>query len=152
VRGGVRHKAAGGIRKLNQPAATGYATPARPPNYLARAIVLTLLLVPLGLLIAGSKLVETLNILFGPPFRSEIPAWMSALMATLAGVAALLGIFTPVAALIKSLQVNGRFNAGDYTGAESASRRAASYSKQSIIFLFVLAILIFTDIFRYLAK
>lgn len=138
---------------MHQSHATGGATPiARPPSYLARAIVLTLLLVPLGLLIAASKLVETLNILFGTPFRSEIPAWMSALMSILAGVAALLGIFTPIIALIKSLQVNSKFNAGDYLGAESASKRAASYSKQSIIFLFVLAVLIFTDIFRYLAR
>jgi hypothetical protein len=137
---------------MNQSQSPGGAQPARPPNYLGRAILLTLLLVPLGLLIAASKLVETINILFGTPFRSETPAWMSALMAILAGVAALLGIFTPTLALIKSLQVNSKFNAGDYLGAESASKRAAYYSKQSIIFLVVLAILIFTDIFRYLAR
>jgi uncharacterized membrane protein YphA (DoxX/SURF4 family) len=116
-----------------------------------RSIVFTVLLVPLGSLLALSKLVETVNILSGPPFRSEIPAWMSALMSALAGLAAVLGIFTPFAALYKSLQVNSKYNAGDYLGAENASKRAAYYSKQNIIFLFILAVLIFTDLFRYLA-
>ena len=74
------------------------------------------------------------------------------LMAGMAGVAGLLGIVSPISALIKSLQVNSRFSAGDYPGAEKASARAAYYSKQSIIFLIVLAILIFTEIFRYLAR
>lgn len=123
--------------------------PEHPPNYLVRAIILTLVLVPLGLLIAASKLFETISILSGPPFRSEIPAWMSALMSLLAGVAGLMGIFMPLAALIKSLQVNSRFDAGNYAGAESASRRSAYYSRQSIIFLIALSFIIFTDIFRY---
>jgi hypothetical protein len=137
---------------MNQSQSAGGALPSRPPNYLARAVVLSLLLVPLGLLLALSKLVETLNILSGPPFRSETPAWMSALMAALAGLAAAMGIFMPLAALFKSLQVNSKYDAGDYLGAESASKRAAYYSKQSIIFLFILAVLFFTDIFRYLAR
>lgn len=123
--------------------------PPRPPNYMVRATVLSLLLVPLGLLIAASKFVETLSILYGPPYRSEIPAWMSALMSILAGVAALMGIFMPLAALIKSLQVGSRFSAGDYLGAESASKRSLYYSRQSIIFLIALSLIIFTDIFRY---
>jgi hypothetical protein len=137
---------------MNQAQAQGRAYVTQPPNYLVRATVLSLLLVPLGLLIAASKLVETLGILFGPPYRSEIPAWMSALMAMMAGFAAILGIVTPVAALVKALQVNSRFAAGDYPGAEKASKRAAHYSRQSIIFLFILMVLIFTDIFRYLAS
>ena len=124
----------------------------RPPSYLLRAVVWTLVLVPLGLLIGVSKLYDALNILFGPPFRSEVPAWMSALMAALAGVAGLLGIFTPVAALVKALQVNSRFDAGDYLGAESASKRAHYYSRQNIIFLFILIILMLTDVFRYLSR
>jgi uncharacterized membrane protein len=135
---------------MNQAEAQGRVNVAQPPNYLVRATVLSLVLVPLGLLIAASKLVETLGILSGPPYRSEISAWMSALMAMMAGFAALLGIFTPVAAFVKALQVNSKFNAGDYVGAEKASKRAAYYSKQSIIFLFILLVLIFTDIFRYL--
>jgi hypothetical protein len=121
----------------------------RPPNHLVRAVVLSLLLVPLGLLIAASKSVETLTLLYGPPFRSETPLWMSALMAIMAGVAALMGIFMPVAALAKSLQVNDKFNAGDFAGAQAASRRSAHYSRQSIIFLIALSLIIFTDIFRY---
>ena len=122
----------------------------RPPNYLVRAVILTLLLVPLGLLIGVSKFAEAFNILFGPPFRSEIPGWFSAGMAALAGIAGFMGIFIPVAALAKSLQVNSRFDSGDYLGAESASKRSANYSKQSIIFLFALALILFTDVFRYL--
>lgn len=134
---------------LNQPGAPDDAKMSRPPNYLTRALLLSLLLVPLGLLIAASKLAETLNILLGPPYRSEIPAWMSALMTILAGVAALMGIFMPIAALVKSMQVNSRFGAGDYLGAESASKRSLYYSRQSIIFLIALSLIIFTDIFRY---
>jgi hypothetical protein len=136
---------------MNQPGVPGEAKITRPPNYLVRAIILSLLLVPMGLLIAASKFVETLSILYGPPYRSEIPAWMSALMAVLAGLAGFMGIFMPLAALFKSLQVNSRFNAGDYLGAENASKRSAYYSKQSIIFLIALSFIIFADIFRYLS-
>ena len=121
----------------------------RPPNYLVRAIIMSLLLVPLGLLIAASKLFETVTVLFGPPYRSEIPSWMTALMSLLAGVAALMGIFMPLAALIKSFQVNSKFGAGDYAGADTASKRSLYYSRQSIIFLVVLVIIMFTDVFRY---
>jgi hypothetical protein len=134
----------------------GGATPAggefasRPPNYLARAVILTLLLVPLGLLIGASKFVEALNILFGPAYRSEVPGWMTALMAMLAGIAGFMGIIMPIVALAKSLQVNGRFDGGDRLGAESASKRAAYYSKQSIIFLIALLLILFADVFRYL--
>jgi hypothetical protein len=135
-----------------QSAGSKAASPTRPPNHLAGAFVLSLLLVPIGLLIAASKLVETINILFGPPYRSETPAWMNALMSIMAGVVALMGIYMAVAALIKSLQVNSRFLAGDYSGAKSASERSASYSKQSIIFLIALSFILFTDIFRYLAS
>lgn len=134
---------------MNETGAPGDTRPARPPNYIARAIVLSLLLVPLGLLIAASKFVETLSILYGPPYRSEIPAWMSALMSILAGAAGLMGIFMPLAALIKSLQVNSKFASGDYAGAESASKRSLYYSRQSIIFMVALSLIIFTDLFRY---
>lgn len=134
---------------VTQSGATRDASVSRPPNYLVRALILALLLVPLGLLIAVSKFLETLNILYGPPYRSEIPAWMSALMTILAGAAAVMGIFMPIAALVKSLQVNSRFAAGDYAGAESVSKRSLYYSRQSIIFLVVLFVIMFTDIFRY---
>lgn len=139
----------------NQPGiagSTGGATLTRPPSYLVRSVVLTLLLVPLGLLIAASKLFDTVTILNGPPYRSEIPRGFGAFMAALAGLAGLMGIFMPLAALIKSQQVNSKFGAGDYLGAESASKRAAYYSKQSIIFLIALSLIIFTDIFRYLTS
>ncbi|HEX8748027.1 MAG TPA: CD225/dispanin family protein [Pyrinomonadaceae bacterium] len=134
---------------VTQSGAQGGSSVERPPNYLVRAIILSLLLVPMGLLIAASKLVETLTVLFGPSYRSEIPAGMTALMSVLAGVAALMGVFMPVAALIKSFQVNSKFGAGDYAGAETASKRSLYYSRQSIIFLVVLAVIMFTDIFRY---
>ena len=123
---------------------------ARPPSYLARTLTLALLLVPLGLLIAASKFFETFKALYGPPYRSEIPAGMRALMAALAGTAGLMGIFLPFAGLFKSLQVGSRFEAGDYAVAESSSRRAANYSKQGIIFLIALLLILFADIFRYL--
>jgi hypothetical protein len=134
---------------VTQSGARGGASVERPPNYMVRAIILSLLLVPLGLLITASKFFETFTVLFGPSYRSEIPSWMTALMSALAGVAALMGIFMPLAALIKSIQVNSKFSAGDYAGADSASKRSLYYSRQSIIFLVVLAVIMFTDIFRY---
>lgn len=135
---------------VTQTGAQGGSSVERPPNYLVRAIILSLLLVPLGLLIAASKFLETLAALNGPSYRSEIPAWMTALMSLLAGVAALMGVFMPLAALTKSLQVNSKFGAGDYAGAESASKRSLYYSRQSIIFLVVLFVIMFTDVFRYM--
>lgn len=122
----------------------------QPPNYLGRAIVLALLVVPLGLLIFASKLLETLSLLTGPAYRSEIPSWVGALMAGLAALVGLMGICMPIAALVKSLQVNSRFARGNYPGAESSSKRALYYSRQSIIFLIALAVIIFTDLFRFL--
>ncbi len=124
----------------------------RPPNYLVRAIVLTLLLVPLGLLIGISKFAEAFSTLSGPPYRSEIPRWFSASMAAIAGLAGFIGIFMPVAALGKSLQVNSLFDSGNFLGAEKASRRSANYSKQSIIYLIALSLILFTDLFRYLTN
>ncbi|MBD0370874.1 MAG: CD225/dispanin family protein [Pyrinomonadaceae bacterium] len=137
-----QHEVAGGLAG---------ALPARPPSYLARSLILALLVIPLGLLIAASKLVETINILYHPHI-SETPVWMGALMAIMAGVAGLLGLFAPIASLTKSLQVTSRFNAGNYAGAESASKRAANYSKQSIIFLIALSLIILTDLFSFLAS
>lgn len=136
---------------MNQAGAPQDSRPARPPGYMVRAVILALILVPLGLLIAASKFMEALSALYGPPYRSEIPAWMSALMAILAGAAGLMGILMPLAALFKSFQVGSRYSAGDYLGAESASKRSLYYSRQSIIFLIALSIIIFTDIFRYFA-
>jgi hypothetical protein len=97
-----------------------------------------------------SKFADALTALFGPPFRSETPIWMRALMATLAGVAGFMGIIMPIMALAKAMQVNGRFDRGDLLGAESASRRALYYSKQCIIFLIALLLILFADVFRYL--
>lgn len=136
---------------VTQSEATVGTSPERPPNYMVRAIILSLLVVPLGLLIAASKFFDIITVLIGPRFISEIPLWMTILMSLLAGVAALMGIFMPLAALIKSFQVNSKFDAGDYAGADKASNRSLYYSRQSIIFLVVLCIIMFTDLFRYVA-
>ena len=129
--------------------AQGLSSVERPPSYMVRAIILSLLLVPMGLLLAASKFFDVIRVLIGPRFISEIPLWMTILMSLLAGVAALMGIFMPLAALIKSIQVNSKFAAGDYAGADTASKRSLYYSRQSIIFLVVLAVIMLTDVFRY---
>lgn len=123
----------------------------RPPNHLVRAIILFLLVVPIALILAASKVVDTWSILAAPSFRSEIPRGWVALMEILRGLVAVMAVFTPIAALVKSLQVNRRFEAGDFSGAERASKSSAYYSKQSIIFLILIILIIATDLLRFLA-
>jgi Interferon-induced transmembrane protein len=131
---------------------TGETRPERPPNYLVRTIILILLLTPLCLLLGLSSLSTMWTILTGPPVRSEVPAWMRALMEFLRVVAAATGLFTPVVALIQSLKVNSSFDAGDYIGAANASKSAQSYSRQSFIILIVIIVIMVADMLRYYAS
>ena len=126
--------------------------PERPPNSLVRAIVLMLLLMPLCLLIGGSSLYETWRILTGPPVISESPAWWRALMEFLKALVGIMGFFMPVAAFVKAIKVNSEYTAGNYGGALAASKSAAGYCKQSIIFLVLILIIMATDVLQYLAS
>lgn len=132
-----------------QPPAT---PPLRPPNHLARAIVLLVLLVPLCLLIGGSSAYEAWSILMGPPFRSEVPAWWRAVLELVRVFVALIAFFMPVAALAQSLKVNKEFDAGNYTGAATASKAAANYCRQSLILLVLILIIMAADLLRYSAS
>ncbi len=122
---------------------------ARPPNYLVRAITLTLILVPLALLVGLSSLAAFFSYVSGPPFRSEIPSWFRALMELLRVFVAAMGLFMPVLALVKALKVNSRFDAGDYGGAATASREAAGYCRQSIIFVIIIILIMAVDLLRF---
>ena len=123
--------------------------PERPPNYLVRAIILALLLMPLGLLLGLSSLYGTFHILTGPPFRSEAPAWWRALMEFLRAVVGLMGFFMALVGLVKAFRVNSEYAAGNYGGAEAASKSAAHYSRQNIIFLVIIILLMALDVLRY---
>jgi hypothetical protein len=128
------------------------ARPERPPNHLMRAIILLLLLVPLCLLMGASSFYTAWSILTGPPFRSESPIWMRALMELLKAVVAVMGFFMPIAALVQALKVNSEYDAGNYGGAEAASKSAAGYSRQSLIFLVLILIIMAADLLRYYAS
>ena len=125
--------------------------PERPPNYLVGAIILALLLMPLGLLIGLSSLYGTWYILTGPPVISESPAWWRALMEFLRAVVGLMGFLMAIAGLVKAIKVNAEYNAGNYGGAEAASKSAAHYCRQNIIFLVVILVIMATDLLRYFA-
>src|SRR3982751_90493 len=92
------------------------ARPERPPNYLVRAIILMLLLMPLCLLLGSSSLYGTWRILTGPAVRSEVPYGFRALMEFLKAIVGIMGFFMPVAALVKAIKVNADYDAGDYAG------------------------------------
>lgn len=126
--------------------------PERPPNYLVRAIILALLLMPLGLLLGLSSLYGTWHILTGPPVISESPAWWRALMEFLRAVVGLMGFFMPIAALVKAIKVNSEYDAGNYAGAEAASKSATHYCRQNIIFLVIILMLMAIDLLRYSAS
>lgn len=130
----------------------GETRPVRPPDYRVRAIVLLVLLVPLCLLIGGSSLYEAWSLMTGPPFRSEVPAWWSALMQLLRVFVTLIAFFMPVAALGQSVKVNREFDAGNYGGAETASKAAARYCRQSVIFLVLILIMMAADLLRYAGR
>ena len=125
--------------------------PERPPNYLVRAIILMLLLMPLCFLVGGSSLYATWHILTGPPVISESPAWWRALMEFLKALVGIMGFFMPVAALVQALKVNSEYTAGNYGGALAASKSAAGYCRQSIIFLVLILFIMATDLLRYFA-
>jgi hypothetical protein len=126
--------------------------PERPPNHLVRAIILLLLLLPLCLLVGGSSLYAAWTILTGPPVISETPAWMRALMELLRVVVALIGFFMPLAALAQAVKVNSEFDAGNYGGAEKASKAAAAYSRQSLIIFALIILIMAVDLLRYFAS
>jgi hypothetical protein len=126
--------------------------PERPPNYQGRAIVLLVVLAPLCLLLGGSSCYEAWSILTGPPFRSEVPAWWRAVMELLKAFVALIAFFMPVAALLRALKVNKEYDAGNYGEATEASKQAAKYCRQSVIFLVLILIIMGADLLRYAAS
>lgn len=66
-------------------------------------------------------------------------------------VVALIGFFIPIIAVINALKVNREFDAGNYVGAEKASRMAKSYSRQSIIFLVLMLLIMVLDLVIYMS-
>ncbi|MGB7922290.1 MAG: CD225/dispanin family protein [Pyrinomonadaceae bacterium] len=123
--------------------------PDRPPNHLVRAIIVALFLLPLGLLIGLSSLYGTWHILTGPPVRSESPAMWRAFMEFLRAVVGLMGAFMSIAAIAKAANVNSEYAAGNYIGAEAASKAAANYTRQNIIILVLILIIMAIDVLRY---
>jgi hypothetical protein len=127
------------------------ARPERPPNYLLRAIILTLILIPLCLLLGIGSLYDGWMFLTGPPIRSEIPSWLRAVMEFLKAFVGIVGFFMPLVALVKALKVNSEYAAGNYVGADAASKGAQAYCRQSLIFLVLVIIIMATDVLRYLS-
>jgi hypothetical protein len=125
--------------------------PERPPNYLLRAIILMLILMPLCLLLGVGSLYDTWRILTGPAVRSEIPSWFRALMEFLKAFVGIVGFFMPLAALVQSFKVNSEYEAGNYIGADKASKAAQGYCRQSIILLVLVIVIMATDVLRYLS-
>lgn len=123
--------------------------PERPPNHIVRAIILAVLLMPLGLLLGLSSLYGTWHILTGPPVISETPAWMRALMEFLRAVVGLMAFFMPIVAIAKAIKVNSEYAAGNYAGAEAASKSAAHYCRQNIIYLVIIILIMGVDVLRY---
>ena len=125
--------------------------PERPPNYLLRAIILMLILMPLCLLLGIGSLYDAWRALAGPAVRSEIPSWFRALMEFLKAFVGIVGFFMPIVALVKALKVNSEYAAGNYVGADAASKGAQAYCRQSMIFLVLVIIIMATDVLRYLS-
>jgi hypothetical protein len=123
--------------------------PERPPNYLVRAIILLVVLLPLCLLLGGSSLFAAWSILTGPTVISEIPVWMRALMQLLRVVVASISFFMPIMALVQALKVNREFDAGNYGGAAAASRLAGKYCRQSLIFVVLIILIMAVDLLNY---
>lgn len=126
--------------------------PDRPPNYIVRAIVLLLIMAPLCVLLGSSSLYATWSVLTGPTVRSEIPVWMRALMQLMRAVVALIGFFTPFVALAQALRVNREYDAGNYGGAETASKSAARQCRQSLILLVLIIVIMALDFLRYFSS
>ena len=128
------------------------ARPERPPNYLTRSIIVLVLLVPLCLLIGGSSVYTTWSVLTGPPVRSESPVWYMVFFELIRVVAALIGIFLPITALVQAVKVNTEYDAGNYGGAAAASKAAARHSRESIMILVIMLLLMGADLLRYSAS
>jgi hypothetical protein len=123
--------------------------PERPPDYLARSIILLVILGPLCLFVGGSWLYTGLSLLTGPTGRSEVPAGMRAVMEFLKTFVAAVGLIMPIMAVVKAAKVNSEFDAGNYAGADADSKAAAKYSKQSILLLLLIFIIMATELLRY---
>jgi hypothetical protein len=126
--------------------------PDHPPNYIARAVVLLLIMAPLCFLLGSSSIYTTWSILTGPPLISEIPVWMRALMQLLKVVVGLIGFFMPFMAIVQALKVNREFDAGNYGGAENASKSAARQCRQSLILLVLIILIMGLDFLRYFSS
>jgi hypothetical protein len=123
--------------------------PERPPNYLIRAIVLLLVLSPLCLLLGVSSLYTTWIILTGPAVISETPAWMRAFFELLRVVMGMCGFFIPIFAVFQALKVNREFDAGNYGGAAQASKLAGRRTKEGLILLVLVILVMAIDLLRY---
>jgi hypothetical protein len=139
---------------MHQPSDTPFGQsqetrPERPPNRIVGAIILLLVLSPLCLLLGVSSLYSTWTILTGPPVISETPAWMRAFFELLRVVMGLCGFFIPISAVVQALKVNREFDAGNYGGAANASKLAAKRTKEGLIFLALVILIMTIDLLRY---
>ena len=127
------------------------APPERPSNSLVFAIVMLVILLPLCLLLGTSSLYTAWKLLEGPQYRSETPVWMGAFFQLLRAIVALLGVFVPIKGMIQALKVNSEYDAGNYAGAEAASKSAASQCRQSVIFLVLIFLIMAVDLLTFFA-
>ena len=70
-------------------------------------------------------------------------------MEFLRAVVGLMGFFMALVGLVKAIKVNPEYASGNYAGAEAASKAAAHYSRQNIIFLVIIILLMALDVLRY---
>ena len=104
---------------------------------------------PLCLLLGSSSLYTTWRILTGPPVRSEIPAGMRAFMEILRALVAVIGFFIPIKTLFDARKVDIEFDAGNYGGARKASKSAATYFRQGVIFVVLILIIMGVELLSY---
>ena len=127
------------------------ATAVQPPTYLTRAIVLAVLLVPLGLLFGLSSLYTAYLAFFGPPAISEIPGGFRALMQIVRAFVGLFGVFVSLAAVVQASKVSRLAASGDFNGATTASKNAAGLTKQGLLNLVAILLLMGIDMLDYLS-
>ena len=62
---------------------------------------------------------------------------------------ALTGIFLPITAVVQAAKVNSEYDAGNYAGAEAASKAAAKHTRESMIILVIIIVLMAADLLNY---
>jgi hypothetical protein len=127
------------------------ATAAQPPTYFTRAIVLAVVLVPLGLLFGLSSLYTAYLAFFGPPVMSEVPGAFRGFMQLVRALVGLFGVFVSLAAVVQASKVSRLAASGDFNGATTASKNASGLTKQALLNLAAILLLMGLDMLDYLS-